>query len=448
VTEVTVSREPAPEGAKTIPLKQLTESLSGHWQSPAPDSVASVRIDSRQSEPGDLFVALRGDYTDGHRFIDDARAHGAVAAIVREEQDVDLPQFVVDDPRNTLQKLAVEYRTLRDDLLVVGITGSCGKTTVKELLASMLEKKYQTGRTPGNHNNQLGVPLTLLNQGSGDVLVLEMGMNSPGEIERLASWARPEIGIITHIGPAHLKELGSIEVVAREKAQLLYNLPEDGLAFIPDGIPREKQLTQISSVEPTTVQYEFLQEDRDTVKIRVEGETYSLPYRAPYMIENTSLAISVARQLGVVSDRIQQALGEFELLSGRGRVHEVGDTRILDGSYNANPDSFRVAIERLQSFRAPRLVLAGDMLELGDEAERFHRDLGEHLGTLDQTDIIYVGEFRDEVRAGLGSDRQARWFASIEELPPIQLSDYRSVLVKSSHGVGLHEIVDTWLDQP
>ena len=448
MTEAILSKDSARKGIQTIPLKELTNVLNGRWESSPPDSIASVRIDSRKCEPGDLFVALEGNRTDGHEYLDDASARGASAAFVREKQDVDLPQFVVDEPESALQNLAVEYRTLRDDLLVIGITGSCGKTTVKELLASMLRKKYELGQTPGNRNNQLGVPLTLLNHGRGDVLVLEMGMNSPGEIEQLTKWARPEIGIITHIGPAHLKELGSIEVVAREKAQLFYNLPQDGLAFLPEEIPREKQLAQISSVDPIRVRYKKLQEEANTVEVRVEDEIYTLPYRAPYMIQNISLAIVVSRQLGLSADRIQQVLENFELLSGRGKVHHVADTRILDGSYNANPDSFRVAIERLQSFSAPRLVLAGDMWELGEEAERFHRDLGEQLAELDQTEIIYVGEFCDEVRAGLGSNQNAHWFESVEELPQIQLSDYRSVLVKSSHGVGLHNIVDEWLDKP
>lgn len=434
----------------SIPLAQLTETLEGEWRGTPVEIVHGVRIDSRKCEQGDLFVALEGEETDGHRFLSDASANGACAAVVREPQDIDLPQFVCKEPAGALQQLSQSYRELRSELFVIGITGSCGKTTVKEIIGEFLSKKYKTGRTLGNQNNGLGVPLTILNEGSGDVLIVEMGMNSPGEISRLVKWARPRVGVVTHIGPEHLEGLGSIHVVARENAQLLSALPEDGMGFLPAGIPRGKQLTQISAVEPRLVEYEIterLPEQRKT-RVNLDSEEYLLPFTASHLVENICLSISVARELGVFPEDIQEKLQSLELVSGRGRIRKLGKTRVIDGSYNANPDSFRTAIERFQSFPGPRLALVGDMLELGAESERFHRDLGDQLSELDNTEIYYVGEFTDEVRAGLGSDNQAEWFSSVEELPTIDPTEFQSVLVKSSHGVGLHRVLDEWIKQP
>jgi len=408
-----------------------------------------VRIDSRRCEEGSLFVALRGERTDGHRFVEDAAGRGALAAVVRKRCSVELPQLVVPDPRVFLGMLAARYRRRCVDGFVIGVTGTCGKTTVKEMLHRVLSARYEVGKTEGNRNNELGLPLTVLNRGHGEVVVAEVGTNRPGEIERLTRWLSPHMGLITHVGPAHLKGMGTVRQIVREKGHLIEGLPEDGVAVLPSWL-EVPDLRGRSSGPSLTVGFEpgdsirvGWSEVDDEMRLTVEDGLYALPYTGEALGRNAALAAAVARHLGFAHDTIGERLAGFDPLPGRGRVYDLDPPRLIDGTYNANPDSMRAALDRLGRLPPPRLAVLGSMAELGTHAERAHRRLGERLEAVEDLTAYFVGEHGSAVAAGYGGERLTV-VSRLEELPAIDLSSFGSVLVKGSRCVGLDRLVRRW----
>jgi len=442
---------PKKKERRRIPLAGLTRSLEGTWHGRCPERVHRVQIDSRNCDDGSLFFALKGEETHGHHFLNDAAENGAVGAVVEEKQDANLPQFVVPDSNRTLRDLAIEYRSLQSDLFVVGITGSCGKTTVKEMVADLLLTNYDIGKTPGNFNNKLGVPLTVLNEGGGDILVAELATNQPGEIATLTDWIQPDMGVITHVGPAHLEGLGTVKKVAEEKGSLFAGLPEHGIAVLPRWIRHHSKIADLSAVRPTTVgssessDYAVTWKSTgDGYSLTVDEFSFTMPVHGEHFAKDAAIASVVARELGVSASEIKDRFSEFEPLVGRGKEFKIGDTLVIDGGYNANPDSFEAALEHLEATSRPRLALLGDMKEMGTEAGRYHRELGERLNQFEDLDVIYVGEFRDEIREGFTGDSRLRTVESTDDLPTIDFSSYQSVLVKASRAVGLNEVIEEW----
>ncbi len=446
-----------PSFESPLPLPELTRGLPGRWSCSPPREVGSVRIDSRECGQGDLFVALQGENTHGHEFVEHARENGAVAAVVERTQNSVLPQFVVDDSRRALRELAGNYRRSTELDRVIGVTGSCGKTTVKEMLGTLLEKRYDVGKTPGNYNNELGLPLTLLNQGRGELLVAEVGINRPGEMEPLAELLQPDLGVITHIGPAHLEGLRSTRTVAREKSRLLTVLPADGDAFYPTGIKHRSILDEACPLDPTRVGEGTgsdvrtrLSESGDSTTLDVEDLSVKLPFQGEGLVMDAALAVAVARRLGVRAESVRSAMETFHPLPGRGRRLTVRGCEVIDGSYNANPESMEAALQRLVRLDPPRLALVGEMKEMGERAEEAHRRLGELLAAIPRCRVHYVGQYRATVGEGFAS-RSGESFhahADAEQLPELPLEEYGSCLVKASHGVGLHRRVEQWRDTP
>ncbi|MFP4686635.1 MAG: UDP-N-acetylmuramoyl-tripeptide--D-alanyl-D-alanine ligase [bacterium] len=437
--------------AKKINLEALIKNGDFQRAGAALPVVDSVCIDSRKCKPGSLFVALPGEQTDGHRFVDDALANGAAAVMVREKQDIDCPQLIVKDTCRALQHLAAAYRA-QIDSYVIGITGSCGKTTLKEILSELLTGRYTVGKTPGNYNNQLGLPLTILNEGGREVLVAEVGTNGPGEIDFLTGVLQPDMGIITHIGPSHLQGLDTVEQVAREKSALLAGLKSDGVAFIPENIRYRELLFKKSAAPVRTVGSSPAADYFVNVKRNCSGDlletgdfSLKLPLSRYEFLLNSALAVAAARLLDVKVKTIKDVLSNFQIPAGRGRIIEVDGCRLIDDSYNANPDSMAAALRHLMRLSPPRLAVLGEMKELGASAGRLHRELGERLAELDDTEIHYVGAFAQQVAEGFGSD-QINFHKDAEELSDLNLSDFSSALVKSSHAAGLYRLVEKWTD--
>lgn len=410
-----------------------------------------MHIDSRECGENSLFVALAGESTDGHRFVNDAAEKGARAAVVRTPQSVDVPQLVVPDPREFLGALAARYRRRCTGGFVIGVTGTCGKTTVKEMLARVLSSRYEVGCTPGNRNNQLGLPLTLLNRGHGDVLVAEMGTNQPGEIQQLTRWLHPHMGVITHVGPAHLEGLGSLRQIVREKGRLLAGLPEDGVAVLPSWLEVAGLRGQCVP-PPLTVGFEpgdavrvGWEEDDDGLRLHVEDGLYRLPFTGEALARDAALVGAIARHLGMDHGTIGDRLSGFEPLPGRGRVHEIRSCRVIDGTYNANPDSMRAALERLDALPPPRLAVLGTMAELGSRAREAHRTLGSRLERVDDLTAFFVGEYGEDVAAAYG-DEELTVVSSVDELPEVDLGRFGSALVKGSRSVGLDRLLARWRD--
>lgn len=352
--------------------------------------VIGVTIDTRRVQPGDLFVALKGEHVDGHDFLADAAARGAVAALVTRQVDSELPQVLVDDASLALGDLASAARA-RQNVRVVGITGSNGKTTVKTLVASILSRHGRTHASAGNFNNELGLPLSLLAMPDDtQYAVFEMGAGKPGDIEYLAAIARPDIGLVTLIAPAHLARMGSIEGVAETKGALYRSLPADGVAIINaddafasffGGLAGTRQVLRFGLDNPADIGADIIEQRMDGsrfVLITPRGNAevmLSLPGR--HNIANALAATAVALALDVPLNTITEGLEQAAGVAGRLRREVTpGGWTLVDDSYNANPSSVAVAIDTLMLAEGERWLVLGDMAELGNDARELHAQIG------------------------------------------------------------------------
>lgn len=353
--------------------------------------VTGVVIDTRKLQPGDLFVAIKGERVDGHDFLGEAMARGAVAALVTRKVESALPQVLVDDTMLALGDLASAVRA-QSDVRVIGITGSNGKTTVKTLTASILSRHGRTHVNAGNYNNELGLPLTLLAMPSDtQFAVLEMGAGKPGDIAYLAAIARPDIGLVNTIAPAHLERMGSVEGVAETKGALYQALPVDGVAIINAD---DAFASFFAGLAGSRRQLRFGLDHKadigaDILDQRVDGSHFvlstphgdaevQLPLAGRHNIANALAAAAIALALDVPVDTIVEGLEQVPGVAGRLQFeHMPGGWTLIDDSYNANPGSVGAAIDTLALAEGERWLVLGDMAELGDNAAALHAGIGE-----------------------------------------------------------------------
>jgi UDP-N-acetylmuramoyl-tripeptide--D-alanyl-D-alanine ligase len=368
-------------------------------------------VDSREVRPGDLFVGLRGENVDGGAFVDQALERGAWGAIRG------------DGALGALQRLATAWRReLGAD--VVGVTGSTGKTSTKDVIAAMVGQRRRAVATRGNYNTEIGLPLTVLEAPAGtEVLVLEMAMRGPGQIAELAAIAEPDVAVITNIGPVHLEQMGSLEAIAEEKAAVIRGLRAGGTAVVPRD-------------EPLLVPH--LRDDVTVVEFGPGDDLgdIELPYSSAHMRVNAAAALAAARAVGVEP----HGLVEVALSDLRGQRLELpGGVTIVNDCYNANPMSMRAALDDLAA-AAPgrRVAVLGDMLELGPDSERFHREVGEHARESGVDLLVTVGP----LAADMDGDQAVANAAEAAALLPELLSDGDTVLVKGSRGVGLEVVAE------
>ena len=380
--------------------------------------VTNISSDSRALKPGDLFIAIRGEKFDGHDYLADAARLGAAGAIV-EREIAGLPAsfslIVVADSVRGLQSLASAYRTtLR--LTSVCITGSNGKTSTKDLCASVLAQRYHVTRTAGNLNNHLGVPFSILRADSThDVGVFEIGMNHAGEIAPLAAIARPDIGIITNVGVAHIEFLGTREAIAQEKGALAEAVGEKGTvilnaddAFTPSLAKRTRARVMTAGLLGGEVRATDLEHLSTGTRFRLHASGQcvqaDLPVPGEHMVRNALLACAAGISLGLSLDECAAGLRALNLTAGRLTQKTIGGIRILDDTYNANPDSMSAALVTLARMPGAgrRIAVLGGMGELGKESEHGHRSVGEVAGREKIGCVITVGE-------------SARWIAEAAE---------------------------------
>ena len=398
-----------------------------------------VVIDSREVGPGDLFVGLPGKRADGGRFAAQALAAGAWGVLVAPEHAEAArcakpgALLAADDPLTALGRLATSWRR---ELAcpVVGITGSVGKTSTKDLLAAMLAPHRRVVASPQNWNTEIGLPLVVLSAPRGtEALVLEMAMRGAGQIAELTAIAEPDVGVITNVGPVHLELLGSLEAIADTKAELIAGLRPGGTAVVP---AREPLLER------------HLREDVTTVTFGAGGDVAELPtglhvpYASAHMIRNALAALGAAHAVGV------EPAGELhvELSELRGQRLELpGDVIVVNDCYNANPMSMRAALDDLAaSASGRRVAVLGDMLELGPDERRFHAEVGARAREAGVDVLVTVGPLAQHIGAGYGGGNvhavpDARAAA---ELVPSLLEPGDTVLVKASRGVGLEAVAD------
>ena len=418
--------------------------------------VSGVVIDTRKLKPGDLFVAIKGERADGHDYLAAAASRGAVAALVTRKVDSELPQILVNDAELALGDLASAVRAQRD-VRVVGITGSNGKTTVKTLVASILSRHGRTHVSVGNYNNELGLPLTLLAMPRDtEYAVLEMGAGKPGDIAYLAAIARPDIGLVTLIAPAHLARMGSIEGVAETKGAMYQALPADGIAIINaddsfasffSGLAGARRQLRFGLDQPADI-------GADIIEQRVDGSRFvlstpqgdaevSLPLPGRHNIANALAATAVALALEVPLETIVAGLEQVPGVAGRLRREvTAGGWTLIDDSYNANPSSMAAAIDTLRLAGGERWLVLGDMAELGADARALHAGIGELARVRGIDRLFAVGPFGAATVEAFGAggehfDDKAALIAVLQA----QLHAGVTCLVKGSRSAGMEQVV-------
>ena len=375
---------------------------------PADATFGTIERDARKVAPGDLFIAIRGERFDGHDFVADAAGRGAGAALVSRVwagggRDVGLPLLVVDDPTSALQRLATAHRArLGDRLTVIGVTGSVGKTSVKEVIATVLAHRFTTYRSPGNLNNEIGLPLSLLEVGPDhEVAVLEMGgAYAHGELTLLASIARPSIGVVTNVYPVHLERMGTIEAIAETKAELVAALPPGGTAILNGDDPRVRAMASRTGARVITYGLDRENTIRadGVVSEALEGTTFRLHFGGETVHAKVPLVAGHAVHLALAGIAAGHAMGMAipEALVGlRDPSVQVrllvlpgpNGSRLIDDTYNASTPSVLSALGLLEELRPTRAIaVLGDMRELGSLAEDEHRLVGRRAGRV--ADIV------------------------------------------------------------
>lgn len=427
---------------------------------------ASVAIDSREVERGGLFVALPGERVHGADFVLQAARRGAAGAIVpadRRLEDAglgDLELFPVPDTLRALGDLA-RFARRRSGARVIGITGSSGKTTVKEMIALVLEAEGGVWATPGNLNSLTGLPLTILRATAGaHYWVLEMGSNAPGEIARLAAIAEPDDAVVTTVGAAHLEGFGDVEGVLREKLSLVRGAQAAGEVVVGDAPPSlpaaarriRDDVVVAGLAETADFRPERWETGAESARFDREGVTYALQVGGEHHVRDAVIAAALADALGVPSEEAARGLSRYRPVGMRGAIVRAGDLTVVADCYNANPDSFEAAIRFAEtSFPGrPRSAVVGSMLELGREAPAVHRRVASRLLDAGFTRLFPVGDFRAafETLASAGDVPGDVTISAADSLEAIVeelvagASAGEVVLVKASRGERLERVVE------
>ena len=432
--------------------------------SPSDFEVSSVSIDTRTLNEGDVFFALKGDSYDGHDFIPQAFESGAAACVVREDWrggvavSHEKALLRARDPLQALQTLATNYRK-RFSIPVLGLTGTNGKTTTKEMIAAILETKFDVAKTPGNLNNHIGTPLSLLEMdGNSEIAIIEMGMNHPREISRLCQMAAPTYGLITNIGEGHLEFFTGIEELARAKGELFEALPEDGMAFVnaddpwvvKTARPVKGKMTYGFSQGNDIVAKELGPDRNGCERLRLQNRVdIQLQIPGHHQLQNALAAAAVGIHFGVSNESIAKALQTYQGISKRMELIEFRDAVIILDAYNSNPDSLKPSLETLTLIVRNRggraLAALGDMLELGAESERAHREAGEFAAKLGVHGMFLFGDasgFTLEEFRGRGG-KFAKHFGNKKSLAQEvfqMLAENDVLLIKGSRGMQMEDV--------
>ncbi|MGB9867282.1 MAG: UDP-N-acetylmuramoyl-tripeptide--D-alanyl-D-alanine ligase [Bacillota bacterium] len=429
---------------------------------PGNPDVLGVSVDSRQVKAGDLFVALRGERTDGHLFVAEAFGHGAVAAIVSRPVEAPGPLVLVQDTLKALAVLANWYRR-RVDPLVVGVTGSVGKTTVKDMIWCVSSARFKTHRSEENMNTEVGLPLSLLRAAPDvQVAVMEMAMRGSGQIRELCLVAEPDYGVITSIGETHLELLGSVENIARAKWELVESLPPEGWAILnwDEDWPRRLapsapcQVISFGFHEEADVRATGIvdrgEQGMSYTLVTVKGQIrVDLPVNGRHMVRNSLAAAAFGVLAGLELEEIRLGLQEVSLTRMRLEMLRLGEFLVINDAYNANPASTKAALEVLKSVAKGRTVaVLGDMLELGERAVSGHTEVGEKCAQLGVDLLVAVGELSKNIASGAlaGGLDASRVFWCPTKVEAVELlhkllRNGDTVLVKGSRGTKMEEII-------
>jgi UDP-N-acetylmuramoyl-tripeptide--D-alanyl-D-alanine ligase len=436
--------------------------------------VDRVHTDSRSLQAGDLFLALRGERFDGNAFIAQAKAQGAVAVVCETSGEAqaaahDLPALVVPDARIALGELAAGWRA-QFSLPLIAVTGSNGKTTVTQMIASILRAYAGADAlsTQGNLNNDIGVPLTLFNlRAHHRIAVVELGMNHPGEIAYLAQLAKPTVALVNNAQREHQEFMGTVEAVAQENGAVLQSLPDLGVAVYP----ADEAFTSIwQKMAAHRTQRRFAMHPQDAqadvraVVVTWQAGAWQFTLKTPegtapvrlhiagrHNVKNALAASACVLAAGVPLTAVAQGLVAFEPVKGRSRalvVHgTVGDITLVDDTYNANPDSVRAAIDVLAELPAPRLLVLGDMGEVGNQGPEFHAEVGAYAAERGIEALFTLGDLCVHSAQAFGAARHFEDMDSLLAVITAQLDGFQSVVVKGSRFMKMERVVQALLSR-
>jgi len=443
----------------TLDLQQVAKAMQAAGDIPA-IPVAGWSVDTRTQNPGDVYFALRGPNHDGHDYVSTAREKGA-AAVVVEKSTGSPGELVVSDTLRAMQVLGTWARS-RWGGTVVGVTGSAGKTTTKDAIAHVLETEFPVGKTIGNFNNHVGVPLSILRLPDAcKVGVLEMGMNHAGEIRDLAAIARPDMGVVTNVGYAHVEFFDSIEGVAAAKRELIEGLPRDGVAVLNGDDARVRKFrdthpgrsVMFGFADDADVRAEAAEFRADGTRFRVDGVDYETGLVGRHAVMNLLAAIAVAREFGVPAGRVRDAVSSFAVGKMRGERLEHHGILVWNDCYNSNPEAAQSMIDVLgESQAARRIAVLGEMLELGHASEQLHRQVGRYAAAHGVDLLIGVrGAAQAMVDAAIGAGLPADagyFFADPADAGEFARQKVRAgdaILFKGSRGVHVERALERFL---
>ncbi len=445
---------------KDFTIRQFADACQGIWYGPEElleHPIQGVVTDSRAVQKDFLFVAVVGERVDGHRFIKNVYQDGALCAVSEQKLEAPVgPYLLVKDTLQALKDAAKAYRETLS-IPVVGITGSVGKTSTKEMIASVLSQKYNVLKTPGNFNNEIGVPLSIfMIDKCHDIAVLEMGMNHFKEMHRLSKMVQPTHCVFTNIGVAHLEHLGSRDGILKAKLEMLDYAAEDAKIFIngdDDKLSCIKErafsfgLSDKNHIFADQIQNLGLDGIRCHIHTPKQPIEVTIPLPGTHMVYNAMAGTSVGLSLGLTTKQIQQGIESLKPLSGRSNIMHTKHYTILDDCYNANPASMCAMLDVLNDTRARKVAILGDMGELGEQSEQLHASIGEHLKKLSIDVVITIGTLSEAIhKAALQNVPQstclhykdkATFLTQYQEI--LQKRD--AILIKASHYMEFEEIV-------
>lgn len=421
------------------------------------DEINFFSQDSRQTTNGGMYIPLKGERFDGHNFIESAFQTGAQAII--SEKDVNYEDKIVIKVKDTHQALKDMASYLRNHrpVKVVGVTGSVGKTSTRDMVYSVVKQKYKTLKTEGNYNNEIGLPLTILRYHDEEVLVLEMGMNHLQEMSRLSMIARPDIACITNVGTAHIGELGSRENILKAKLEIINGMKEGSTLIInqDNDMLQTVELPHLNVVrvgkgKEASIQasHIVLEETKSSFEVEYQGkkEIIEVPVQGEHNISNALIAIAVGIELNISLEDIKKGIQEFKLTKNRMDILEKNHKTVIDGTYNASVDSMKSSIDVLANYKKRKVAILADMLELGDYSQQLHEKVGSYVASKGIDILVCVGKeakyiyqkARESMKDVYYFESNQEVIARLDEL----LKEDDVILVKGSHSMNLKEVVE------
>ena len=435
--------------------------------------VTDITTDSRKVVKDGLFIAICGERTDGHKYIDGCFEAGALCVISEKELPEQENSYIkVKSSLQALKDLALLYRN-NLDIKVVGITGSVGKTSTKETISYVLEEKYKVLKTEGNFNNEIGLPLTVFRLRDDDeIAVLEMGISDFGEMERLSQIAQPDIGVITNIGLCHLENLKTRDGILKAKTEMFHNLKPDGTAILNGDDDKLITIDEVNNKRPVIfgISYKDDVYASDIKNLGLDGTSFvinglkcadgdrafevTVPVPGHHMIYNALAAACVGAQLGLSSIQIRDGISKLKTIAGRNNIINTDNYTIIDDCYNANPVSMKASVDVVDMALGRKVCILGSMFELGDNEKNLHYDVGQYVGAKSIDVLITIGDLARHIAMGAADYRETHYesydcsihsYDTIEEFENEAgqlLKKGDNILVKASHGMHFSNIVD------